>query len=255
MKNLHKFLFVVIVGTLSSCNWWVGRQNKQDGCMIYTFCGAPGSGKGTLAEKCVNLLNYKMLSTGNLCRKHIAEQTPIGKEIQEYISGGMLIPDEMMMKMVEEWLTEAIQGAPAIILDGFPRTARQVDLLLHLLNSRFPDNLFRAVLLTLPDEEIVQRIAGRLVCENKKCQAVYSRSSATGDLCEKCGSLLIRRKDDEPEVVRERLRVYASHERQVVDALEKHDVAIKRLNVSGINPGQVFDLFKKEVVAALEKDN
>jgi len=215
--------------------------------MIYTFCGAPGAGKGTLAEQCVAHLGYTVLSTGNLCRKHIADQTELGKQIQSYTHAGKLIPDEMVTQMVEEWLVEQVNDAPSVILDGFPRTARQVDLFVALLKNKFSDQDFKIICVDLPDEEIVKRIAGRLVCENKQCQAVYSDVMLTKLVCKKCQSALVRRKDDQPDVVRERLRIHARHADELMDAYKEHGIDVDCLKVSGLSIDEVFSLFKRIV--------
>src|SRR5271170_593774 len=104
----------------------VQEHQKNDAKkIIFSFFGAPGSGKGTLAERAARDLKFEVLSTGNLCRKHISQQTELGKKLDLYVKKGQLIPDELITLMVKEWLELAIQREVPIILDGYPRTKGQ----------------------------------------------------------------------------------------------------------------------------------
>lgn len=216
--------------------------------VIFSFLGAAGSGKGTIAEESVRSLGFKVLSTGNLCRAEIAVGSERGKLIQSYTNSGKLVPDVLIAEMVDNWLAKEVGTGAPIILDGYPRTQKQAEILLDLIKSKYPKNIFRVVSLVIPDEEIVKRLADRLMCENKKCQAVYSRSllkPEEQENCKACGSKLIRREDDKEEVVRERLRVYAQHSGALFAFYKNTGQEVEELNVSGLPVSEVFTRFKQ----------
>ena len=101
--------------------------------IIFSFFGPPGSGKGTLAERAARELNFEVLSTGNLCRKHIAQKTALGEKLDFYVKKGQLIPDELITLMVKEWLESTLEAQVPIILDGYPRTKGQASHFLEML--------------------------------------------------------------------------------------------------------------------------
>lgn len=222
---------------------------------IFAFIGAPGSGKGTLAEKCIKELNYTSFSTGNLLREAVAQETELGKEAQSYMKEGKLVPDELVTSLVEDWLTQNLHKIDTLILNGFPRTAHQAELFLDLLRRKFKNASLRVVELLISDESIVKRLADRLVCE--KCQAPYSRKllkDPTKLTCEICGGKLIQREDDKEEVVRQRLKLYKVHAGPLLDTYKAAGIQIDQINVEDKTPQQVFDEFKdllKETPAPL----
>lgn len=184
---------------------------------VYVFIGPPGSGKGSLAQLCVQQFGWAQLSTGNLCRKHIAEQTEIGKQIDLIIKSGKLISDELVTRMVDEWLEQ--QGTDvSVILDGYPRTIDQAKLLGLLLQSKYPTARLVVFVFDIDDEVVVKRMSARLICTNKNCQAVFSTLPDSPFVphvpmvCDRCQSRLERRADDEPEVIRKRLIAYHQHD-------------------------------------------
>jgi len=141
---------------------------------IYLFMGAPGSGKGSLAQQCVQKLGWKQLSTGNLCRMHVNEQTEIGKQIAFSIQSGKLIPDELITAMVVEQFNQMAKDSSAVILDGYPRTLAQADALDDALKNQFNTWNLHVIRLVIADDIIIDRLNRRLVCQNQECQAVYS---------------------------------------------------------------------------------
>jgi len=209
--------------------------NKQRQLVI--FIGPPGCGKGSLSQVCVRELGWVQLSTGYLCRKHIAAQTEIGKQIDFSIKSGNLVTDELIVAMVEQWLGENVQEQEGVILDGFPRTMAQAQSLQKLVQERLKDCDVRVVQLSASDGVIIDRLSGRFVCENKECQAVYSTHAASAltpkekDICDMCSGKLVRRSDDEESTIRKRLNTYYGYEQALVDFYQRQGQQVKKINV------------------------
>jgi adenylate kinase len=251
-----KSLFLIIIGIvliigLPMCSFLTKRTQVTQEIKspvkntIFSFFGAPGSGKGTLADQCVKNLNFKVVSTGNLCRAEIASGSERGKLIKDQTEKGKLVPDELITQMVQEWLSKETKDGSPIILDGYPRTQRQAFIFLNLLKKDFPEYKLRIVNLAIPDEEIIKRLSDRLVCENKNCQAVYSKALLKGETkCQKCHANLIKREDDKEEVVKERLKIYAQHSNELINFYKSAGITIENLNVSGISIPEMFLRFK-----------
>jgi len=250
MKLMWVTLMVlVVVVALSSCGFFSEKKAEEvKEKTIFTFLGAPGSGKGTVAEQCVKDLGFATLSTGNLLRGAVARGDELGKQAEGYMKAGKLVPDELVTSMVENWLNTNMASMTTLILDGYPRTAAQADLFLKLLKTCFADVKFRVIEIAVPDDAIVNRLADRVVCENKDCQAVYSRKlmkDPTSLVCEACKGTLIRREDDKEEVVRERLKVYAEHAGALMNVYKAANVRIDSVNAENKNMAEVFAEFKK----------
>ena len=220
---------------------------------IYTFLGAPGAGKGSLSGLCVSQLGWTQISTGNLCRWHIAEQTEVGREIDFAIKSGKLISDELMTNMVAEQLHRlAVAAERNVILDGYPRTVPQAKSLYEQLQGESARYVLRVVLLEIDKDEVVARLNSRMVCSNKACQAVYStrfesgmRSKQAG-ICDLCGSTLEHRKDDAEETIMTRLAQYEKHVTPLIEFYESVGQRIVKLNAN--KPiVEVFANFKKIV--------
>ena len=192
---------------------------------IVLFLGPPGAGKGSLSQLCVKRLGWQQLSTGNLCREHIAQGTDIGKEIDFAMKSGKLIADSLIIDMVDQWLASSQIGDQTIIFDGFPRTVPQAASLQELVESH-GDIEIRLLRLAIDDKELVYRLSARSICQNKKCMMVYSlhKDSALlpkkSDICNECQGPLVRRPDDEESAIRERLRIYHEHERGLLGFFE-----------------------------------
>ncbi|HSC25209.1 MAG TPA: nucleoside monophosphate kinase [Candidatus Babeliales bacterium] len=203
---------------------------------IFIFIGPPGAGKGSLASLCIKQFNWLQISTGNLCRKHIAEQTKIGKEIDLIIKSGRLIDDNLITRMVFEWLDENIDKASAIIFDGYPRTVIQAQAFNDMLRQKFPVVRVRVVLFHITDDVVVNRLCSRYVCQNKECQAVYSLSPyldfalAETIVCDLCSGKLGRRDDDNEIAVRKRLDIYHRHEQQLINFYRDNGIEIITVN-------------------------
>lgn len=217
---------------------------------MISFFGPPGSGKGTIAQRCVKELGWVMLSTGDLCRQHIQDQTELGKQFQACVQAGHLIPDQLITTMVVEWLKGFLGKGKTIILDGYPRTKEQGNLFVQILKN---DKDFSAVDFSIIDfhldaEEIVRRISNRIVCSNKKCQAVYSavaKKPKVDGVCDACGTQLIRRPDDAEAVVRERLTVFARYKDDLLNFYKEAGEKVIYFSIPAGSPDVVFEAFKK----------
>lgn len=189
---------------------------------IFIFLGPPGSGKGSLSALCVKRLGWQQLSTGNLCREHIAQQTAIGQQIDFAIKSGKLIEDNLIIDMASTWLKKTFADPGIVIFDGFPRTVPQARALQDLVKS-LDDVTMNVVRMDIPHETVVYRLLARSICQNNKCQSVYSLHKHSTQqpvkpmTCDLCQSPLVRRLDDEETAIYERLKIYQSHEQALRD--------------------------------------
>lgn len=193
--------------------------------MVLIMLGAPGTGKGTVASKLSEKLGIPQVSTGDIFRKAISEKTKVGLEAGEYMSKGLLVPDDVTIKIIEERLKEddVQQG---LILDGFPRTVAQAEALDKMLKEA-NKNIRLAINLETPEEEIIDRIVNRRVCSNQDCKAVYNvklNPPKVENVCDKCGDKLIQRKDDNEETIKNRLESYYKQTAPIVDYYDKKGV-------------------------------
>ena len=171
--------------------------------MIIIMLGAPGTGKGTVAGILQEKLGIKQVSTGDIFRKNIQEGTELGKIAYSYISKGNLVPDDITIGIVENRLKDD-DVKDGIILDGFPRTVVQAEALDKILKES-GKKVDLVVNLTTPEEEIIERIVNRRVCSNSECKTIYNlqlNPPKVEGICDKCGSALIQRKDDNEETVK-----------------------------------------------------
>ncbi len=205
---------------------------------IFIFLGPPGSGKGSLSQLCAKRLGWVQLSTGNLCRQNICEQTEIGKQIDFAIKSGKLITDSLIISMVDEWLRANSELHKAVILDGFPRTVAQAESLSEFLALPHLSQVkLKVVKMVLEDASVMKRLSMRSICKNSKCQAVYSLANGSPlkprkhALCDECASPLMQRSDDDEETTRQRLLMYHKHEQGLSDFYQKQRQNIIALNV------------------------
>lgn len=171
--------------------------------MKLILLGAPGAGKGTQAEIICQKHSIPAISTGNIIREALKNGTEMGLKAKSYMDEGKLVPDDVVIGIIQERLAKD-DCKNGFILDGFPRTIPQAEAL-----DAMGVEIDRVVSIEVPDEKIVERMSGRRVCE--KCGASYHmlyKQPAKEDVCDACGGTLIRRKDDAPETVLDRLKVY-----------------------------------------------
>jgi adenylate kinase len=191
--------------------------------MRVIFLGPPGVGKGTQADFIAQKYKIPKLSTGDLLRESVANETPLGKEAKGYMNRGELVPDAVVVGLVEEKLTSP-ECQKGFLLDGFPRTEAQADQLSSYLAST-GKRLDRVVYFSLSKDEIIRRISGRRSCP--ECKAVYHLESVPpkqAGICDVCGKALIPRNDDKPETVESRLAVYEEQTAPLVEYYKSRNI-------------------------------
>ena len=193
--------------------------------MIVIMLGAPGTGKGTVGNLLAGKLNIPHISSGEIFRSYINNDDEIGKEVKEYIMDGKLVPDELTIKVLEKRLSEP-DTKNGCILDGYPRTVVQAKSLDELL-ARQKRSVKVAVNLSLSDDEIVDRITKRRTCPNPDCREIYNldfKKPKKENICDKCGTELIIRDDDNEETVRKRLENYHNISENLIDFYKNKDI-------------------------------
>lgn len=191
--------------------------------MFIVLLGAPGSGKGTVGKILAKNLGLAHISTGDLFRENMKNETKLGKEAQIYMDKGELVPDQITVKMLEKRLEEpdVINGA---ILDGFPRTKNQAIILDELLKTG-GNKVDIALNISVPFDEIIKRIANRRSCKN--CNAIYNiefNPPKKEGICDECGGELYQREDQKVEVVQNRLEVYNKTSQELIKYYEEKNV-------------------------------
>lgn len=197
--------------------------------MIVIMLGPPGVGKGTQARILCDTRGLRHVATGDLLRAARREGTDLGRQAQGFMDRGELVPDSIIIGMVREVL-DGLESHEGVVLDGFPRTLPQAEALGTVLEE-MGVQVDRVLLLTAPDEVLVQRVAGRRSCSG--CGRVYNvhfgPPRAEG-VCDDCGAALVHRSDDEPETVRNRLGVYQRETSPLVDYYEKAGADLRRVD-------------------------
>lgn len=193
--------------------------------MIIVLLGSPGSGKGTQADKIFEKYNIPHISTGDIFRDNIKRQTSIGVEAKKYIDKGLLVPDEVTLKIVKDRFTQP-DCSKGFLLDGFPRTIAQAEAL-DVELQKTGNKLDLVINLDVQDETIISRMTGRRVCN--KCGATYNLTFSkptVENTCDKCGGSLFAREDDKYETVVNRLKVYKTETQPLIDFYKNKDVLI-----------------------------
>jgi adenylate kinase len=191
--------------------------------MRLVLVGPPGSGKGTQGELLVGRLGLVEVGTGDILRRAIKEQTPIGRQVEPLIRQGLLVPDTIVNDLVAE-LFRGPNRPRCFVMDGYPRTYAQAIAFDALLAQEMLA-LDAVINLTIADEEVVRRISGRRCCANVKtcgvCYHVFARPSKLPGQCDRCGSELIQRDDDKEETVRRRLQEFHKNTDALVEYYRK----------------------------------
>jgi adenylate kinase len=212
--------------------------------MRIVLLGGPGSGKGTQAQKLTTKLAVPQISTGDIFRAALKEGTPMGLKAKTFMEKGELVPDDVVIGVVEERLTKPDLDK-GYMLDGFPRTLPQAEALDKILQSQ-GKNIDHAILVDVPDEELVGRLSGRRTCKNSDCGAMFHvmfNAPKKEGICDKCGAELYQRADDSEATIRERLTVYNDATAPLINFYEKKGL-LRR--VKGVGPIE-------EIFAQIEK--
>lgn len=205
--------------------------------MYIIMLGAQGTGKGTVAELISRETNWPQISTGDIFRKNISENTKLGIEANKYISKGNLVPDEITVPMVTDRLNmkDAKEGA---ILDGFPRTVVQAEKLDEIL-GKLGKKVDLVVNLSTPKEEIIERMLTRIVCTNQECKATFNTKlnpPKVPGICDKCGSPLKQREDDSSkEAINRRLEIYEEKTSPLIEYYTKKGILRTEILSTSIN--------------------
>ena len=213
--------------------------------MDIVLFGPPGAGKGTQAKTLIDKYGFVQLSTGDLMRAERKSGSDLGKRFDEYMSAGKLVPDAMVLELVEKTISNA--GTPeGFIFDGFPRTIPQAEALDATL-ARLGRTIERGVAMNVPLEDIVDRVAGRRVCSD--CGHVYHVRYNPPPADQKCGgcggSSVVQRKDDTEEVVTKRYQEYKAYTEPVLGYYEGKGIAA---TIDGVGPlGEVFERIRAAI--------
>ena len=176
--------------------------------------GPPGAGKGTQASRLTEDFGLPYIGTGDLLRRHVEEQTELGKQAQEQMDNGGLVADDLVIAMILEKIDE--EGDDGFLLDGFPRTLPQADALADELEKR-DRRLTAALLIDAPDDVVVQRLSGRRQCSDGHLYHVDFDPPKHDGKCDQCGKPLRQRSDDEPDKVSKRLATYHEKTEPLID--------------------------------------
>jgi len=202
--------------------------------MRIVFMGAPGSGKGTQAQRLEKKFGIPQISTGDILRKHLSEGTPLGLRAKEIMEAGGYVDDGTMLAIIRDRLSQP-DAAKGFILDGFPRTVAQADGLTKLL-AELGTPLDAVVLFEVDTDELIKRLSGRRVCE--LCKRVFNVHTAPPTVPPEClpgrtGHQVVQRPDDSEETVRERLRVFEEKTRKPVSGYYSYTGLIRTVDADG----------------------
>lgn len=190
--------------------------------MEVVMLGAPGTGKGTVGKMLSKEFGIPHISMGEIFRSYSKKHTKLAQEAKKYMEAGILVPDEITCKLIENRLNEPDVDT-GFILDGFPRNAEQADKLQEIL-SKQGKAINIVVYLSLPDEEIIDRVLKRRTCPNPDCREIYNldfRPPKTEGICDICGTPLVIRTDDNIETVKQRLKTYHETSEELVEYYQK----------------------------------
>ncbi|MEJ7875969.1 MAG: adenylate kinase [Solirubrobacterales bacterium] len=199
--------------------------------------GPPGSGKGTQGERLQSDLDLPYYATGDILRAAVRDETDIGKDAKAYMDKGDLVPDQVIIDVIAERINSH-EAEDGFILDGFPRTVAQADALLEKLEA-LRSRLTAAILISVPDEEVVRRLSGRRTCSNGHIFHVEFDPPEKEGVCDVCGEELRVRDDDKPDVVKHRLEQYREKTEPLVEWYEERGL-LERIDGSKA-PDDVYE--------------
>lgn len=213
--------------------------------MKLILLGAPGAGKGTVAKRLTELDGSVQISTGDILRGAVAAGTELGKQAQDYMNRGDLVPDELIMGIMEARLQEP-DCANGFLLDGFPRTIPQAEALKVLLD-KLGIKLDMAVNIDVPRDVILDRLTTRRTCSNSACQAIYNVKSnppKQEGICDKCGSPVVQREDETEEAISKRLETYNEKTAPLIGFYDKEGMLV---TVNATSSDAVIDAIKAKL--------
>ncbi|MDI6744082.1 MAG: adenylate kinase [Thermodesulfovibrionales bacterium] len=207
--------------------------------MRIVLLGAPGAGKGTQAKKLIDKYGIPQISTGDILRQNVAEGTPLGKEAKSYMDKGELVPDRVVLGLVEDRLKKD-DCKKGYILDGFPRNTAQAEALDKIL-ALLSMSLTGALSVDVPKDDLMKRLTGRRTCKGcGQMYNVYFSPSKNESVCDKCGGALFHRDDDKEETIKRRLDVYDAQTAPLIDYYKKSGIL---KSVTGV--GSIDEIFSK----------
>jgi len=197
--------------------------------MRLVLLGAPGAGKGTQAKKIAQKFKISHISTGNILRNEINNDTELGRKACNFVKQGKLVPDEMIIEIIKKEL-EGKRSVKGFLMDGFPRNLKQAKMFQDLLDS-IGTKLDSVINIDVSKDEIIKRLTSRRTCQscNNTCSINDLKDIGTAK-CPECGGDLIKRRDDEIEVVTERLNVYEKETKPLIDYYREHNLLV---NIDG----------------------
>jgi adenylate kinase len=209
--------------------------------------GPPGAGKGTQAERLQHDFQLPFISTGEMLREHVKQETDLGLQAKSYMDAGDLVPDELILAMVAERL-RAPDAQDGFILDGFPRNLEQAAALEKQL-SELGRRVTAALLIDVPDEELIRRLSGRRVCVKggHNYHVEFDPPKHEG-VCDQDGSRLVQRDDDKPEVIKNRLEVYHEKTKPLIDYFDQQGLMRR---IDGTRPAPEVHDHIRAVIATL----
>ena len=220
--------------------------------MNIIMLGAQGTGKGTVAGLISGEIGIPQISTGDIFRKNISEGTELGKKANEYMTKGLLVPDDVTVELIASRLL-ADDVKDGLILDGFPRTVVQAEKLDNMLKEQ-NRKIDIVVNLETPEEEILERITTRRICSNSECKAIFNtllHPSKVEGVCDHCGSDLYQRDDDKLEKAKTRLEVYHRETAPVAEYYKGTGALFSTVLSKSVN--RMKDEVAKDVIDYLKK--
>jgi adenylate kinase len=206
--------------------------------MNVILLGPPGAGKGTQAQMIVERYHIPQVSTGDILRMAVKEKTPLGVKAKGFMDQGKLVPDELVIGIIEERL-KATDCKPGFVLDGFPRTIAQAEALQPIL-TRMGKSIDHVVNIEVDDEELVRRLTGRRTCKN--CGSMFHilfHLPKREGICDRCGGPLYQRDDDQEETIRTRLKEY---QKQTAPLIQHYQQKKALRSIQGVGgQGQIFE--------------
>ena len=205
--------------------------------------GAPGSGKGTYASRLQSKLGVDVIAMGDIFREILKEDSQLGKKVKGYVEKGLLVPDNIVMKVLKQRLTKIHKGK-GFILDGYPRTVEQAKALEKIAKIDV------IILLLVPDWIIIERLSTRRICKN--CGTVYNirfLKPKVNMICDKCGEPLYQRSDDNPEVIKKRIQVYEEQTRPILQLFRDRTVPFVVANCDALEtpPENIVEQIVKDL--------